>query len=283
MARQKLYQRIEGKTGLLIIMIMSAGIILVSCSTSTPITRMYSGPALTEDQVAILMQSKNGGAHIVSVDGKSDLRRSSWDRSAKLELLPGLHTVEVSYTRHYYGEYRTVYSRDDLPIRFYAKSGHTYYLYGIHFENSNSWFPVIRDATGEIVKPNLPLDAEVISVLFYEEGPGSFPYGQRVYRQRFPKSEARYIMWELRIKHPAPGHRIYFNIDHLWCTHKHGICASDSKRRRSINCYIEGDQTSTWYADGTGWDKAGHWEIGSHDVTFYVEGKEIASGSFEIY
>jgi hypothetical protein len=56
------------------------------------------------------------------------------------------------------------------------------------------------------------LNARVTTLKFYESGNENVPFEQRVYKQSFASETSRYIRWELRLRHPAPGRHIDFSI-----------------------------------------------------------------------
>jgi hypothetical protein len=61
-------------------------------------------------------------------------------------------------------------------------------------------------------------NAKVISLRFFESPlpPDGVPREQRVYSNRFLKSQVRTIYWELSLTHPAPGRRVNFTIESVW-------------------------------------------------------------------
>ncbi|MFC2165821.1 protein kinase [Acidobacteriota bacterium] len=122
------------------------------------------------------------------------------------------------------------------------------------------------------------LSANVSELKFYEKGESTIPKEQRKYGKRFAKSESRYIRWELNLTHPAPARRIDFTIEAVWYKSDGSVLI-----RQTNPTFLEADWKNSWHAKGWGWKVPGNWEPGNYRVDLIVEGKKVASGSFEIY
>ncbi len=95
------------------------------CATS----RMYSGPGLTPDKIALVVSP----LRMMKVDGAV---LPTFGSSSKIELLPGPHTVEVYYgyqksTPLLFGVHRGVlpeyeYYEKSLSVSVAAEAGHEY-------------------------------------------------------------------------------------------------------------------------------------------------------------
>lgn len=122
------------------------------------------------------------------------------------------------------------------------------------------------------------LSANVSELNFYEKGEENIPKQQRKYRNRFSKSDTRFIRWELNLKHPDPGRRIDFDINAVWYKPDGSVFAEQTNSTR-----LEATWKSSWHAQGRGWKVPGNWKPGNYRVDLFVEGKKVASGSFEIF
>jgi len=122
------------------------------------------------------------------------------------------------------------------------------------------------------------IDAEVVELLFFESGDDVPDWGQRTYDTRFSRTEARFINWELDLKHPAPGERKYFEITYIYY-YPGGNVMGDHTFETYIESYWDNSQ-HTW---NWGWPDPGHWITGTYYVEIIVDGEVVASGEFEIY
>ena len=112
---------------------------------------------------------------------------------------------------------------------------------------------------------------------FYECDINGTPYEQRAYSTSFKSETARYIMWELDIKHPLTGQHIDFIIHAIYYKPDGSIFYE-----QYMNAYEDPDYNSTWYTSGTGWDQPENWEKGTYTVVLYFNNIEIARASFQI-
>ena len=117
--------------------------------------------------------------------------------------------------------------------------------------------------------------ADVTAIKFFNSGSS---IGNKVYQSRFAKSEARYINWELNLKHPAPGTRTCFNIEAVYYGPDNRVFGTQTKE----TC-LEASWTSSYHNTGKGWNEPGMWQAGTYKVELSVEHKLIANGSFEVY
>lgn len=122
------------------------------------------------------------------------------------------------------------------------------------------------------------LDRYVTTVHFFESGYGSLPVNERAYKTDFPKFQTRYINWEVKLKYPAPGQRIDFNIDAVW-RRSDGIIYT----QETLRTYMEPNWDNSLHSSGWGNRNPGTWAAGPYVVELYVEGKKIANRSFRIY
>jgi len=120
------------------------------------------------------------------------------------------------------------------------------------------------------------LNANVVSLRFYVAGT-ALTTESREYKSRFAKSETRRIGYELILRHSAPGHRIEYSIESVW--HHDGAILHTHK----FDLGIEPDWIQSTPVLALGWDEPGNWPIGSYLVELFIEGRKIASASFEVY
>lgn len=150
------------------------GLILPSCAAIPSHYRMYSQPPLPKEEVAFLITRLEGyqnyyarllgklldcaRVRIYAVDGKTIEGKCT----VKIELLPGYHTIMVSYG-YTTGPTSandpsdltktittTFYSLTSVPLSFDTKPGHIYLVQGT--QSGMMWHPTITDVT-EAEKP----------------------------------------------------------------------------------------------------------------------------------
>lgn len=130
-------------------------ILLISLSgCATGRHRFYPGPARPQNEIAILAAEPKPSVYVHKIDGKNppfdlDDRRigfnSSMNGSLYVELLPGQHTLTISYSE-YLGGFSSYTSVEDRQLEFNAKPGHVYKLSASRL--GEQWFPVLKDVTG---------------------------------------------------------------------------------------------------------------------------------------
>ncbi|HEX2964584.1 MAG TPA: tetratricopeptide repeat protein [Syntrophorhabdaceae bacterium] len=103
---------------------------LLGCSTTT---RMYSGPALPENQTA-LVRGGDVSINLVSCDGVKVT-------SSAIMVLPGEHTIEMSYSGS------GGYSINNTFTKFKAEAGHTYVVDKDNFTRPGRYTTFITDIT----------------------------------------------------------------------------------------------------------------------------------------
>lgn len=125
---------------------------LASCYSPISV-RSYSGPGLSADNIAFLKERLP--VIIESIDGQAVGLKTSYRNihisPFIIELLPGHHTVSVSY--HLEGPFCTLYSIQPVTLDLRVEAGHTYtisgVIAGIAFCGQGQWVPSIRDITNE--------------------------------------------------------------------------------------------------------------------------------------
>jgi len=136
------------------------------------------------------------------------------------------------------------------------------------------------------------LKAKVDSLRFFESGAEAPPPEQRRYSSHFSETTTRNIVWEIDLKHGAPGHWVPVTFEAL-------LYLAESSRdrliqRKVLQSAVPGDWSDTYHMDHFGWynpyywGRAGSaalrsWQAGAFRVDLYLEGKKVASGSFQIH
>jgi hypothetical protein len=122
------------------------------------------------------------------------------------------------------------------------------------------------------------LNAEVVSLKFFEDGRTAPPIDQRRYRQDFAQSAAKWIWYELTLNlarsSPEP---VAFAIDETW----YGPDGRVINRYTSPFTLKQGWQRPS-FAAGIGFDAPGKWKPGSYQVVLKIGDKTVASGTFQV-
>jgi len=132
-------------------------------------------------------------------------------------------------------------------------------------------------------QPQVPetfAEREVASLRFYESSRGIPPEIDRVYRTEFPQSLARFINWELRLKHPKPGKKINFEIQAKYYTPMGKLLVN-----QSLKTFVKADWSNSNHSYGYGNNKPGPdtWPVGTYRVDLFIDGAKVASGSFHVH
>jgi len=117
----------------------------------------------------------------------------------------------------------------------------------------------------------------VAAVNFFESGADTPAYKDRTYRTRFIQSLTRYINWEVNFKLEPLGKRLDYKIQAVWRKPDGSVLTKQKK-----DAYIEGDWTAPYTSWGYGSKAGGSYEPGNYEVEFFVQGRKIASGQFEV-
>jgi hypothetical protein len=97
------------------------------------------------------------------------------------------------------------------------------------------------------------------------------------YRERFNKSESRYIFWEIILEYPPPTERMDYYIESKWYDTNNNLIYSNTS-----SYFIIPKTWQSYNYDGHGRRIPGHFESGKYRVELYSNGENIAVGSFEI-
>jgi hypothetical protein len=141
-------------------LIIKTMVTLLACVISgcvpTIVQRVYSGPELPKESVAIITQECGVATAFVDEKFLPDYSQGRCGGSSlsniRLHVLPGLHKIEV----HYRGSVslsHTISSSYPIPLEFEAKAGHTYLIHSnrrfMGRKQGYSWQPSIEDVTGK--------------------------------------------------------------------------------------------------------------------------------------
>jgi probable HAF family extracellular repeat protein len=121
------------------------------------------------------------------------------------------------------------------------------------------------------------LQARVTAFRFFESAYHAMPPEQRVYEQRFVRTTSRFIHWELRLEHPAPGRRLPFTIEQFWYRPDGRLFS-----RQRLPRFLAADWIGSEHHHSYGWPEPGRWPVGLYRVDIYIADTKVASGSFEI-
>ena len=124
---------------------------LASCTTVNT-HRLYEGQQLSDDKIALLI-SKGDTILVHSVDGMKSPDGKETYGPSKFELLPGNHTLIVSFRRDFAVErgraiiYYRSSSANNLVVRVGTEAGHTYLLTSQRDDERQEWYAVVMDET----------------------------------------------------------------------------------------------------------------------------------------
>lgn len=137
--------------------------------------------------------------------------------------------------------------------------------------------PVVSAGQPQVQIPLL--NAEVTGLVFFESSRGITPQKDRVYRTEFPQSLARFINWELRLKHPKLGKKINFEIQAKYYTPMGKLLVN-----QSLKTFVKADWFNSYHSYGYGNNKPGPdtWPLGTYRVYLFIDGAKVASASFHV-
>ena len=140
-------------------------------------------------------------------------------------------------------------------------------------------FEISGDAALTEGPPDIPsLGAHVVTVKFFESAASStLPPSQRIYAERFEAHTARHVNIEILTNHAATGRAVEVPMS---CTYTRPD--GSVLHVTQYNFKIPGTNENTSFATSTGWQNPGNWRPGTYRVSCMHEGRNIASGSFEI-
>jgi hypothetical protein len=126
----------------------------ISCAA--PHYRTYDGPPKDKKDVAFLVgiqkyasfKVEDAIVQIVSVDKKTGFRGSRWDGEYRIELLPGIHEIEVRYRGY------NLYSTGKNALTFNAEPGQIYTVKPNLAQTSKYWAPSVENITDKV--KNIP-------------------------------------------------------------------------------------------------------------------------------
>jgi hypothetical protein len=136
-----------------------------------------------------------------------------------------------------------------------------------------------RGATVTPASP-LPIPGARVAWLQFYEGPfaGDPPTNERQYATQFSSTSSRKISFDLRLEHPAPAERIYFDLDAVW------FRADGSVLTRQVGrSFADAGWGTSNHWRGFGAANPGAWAPGRYRVEVSSGGTELASGAFEVF
>ncbi|MEQ9617720.1 MAG: tetratricopeptide repeat protein [Deltaproteobacteria bacterium] len=119
------------------------------------------------------------------------------------------------------------------------------------------------------------LNADITQLRFFESNSST---QEKVYTNRFPQSKAKYLSWELLLKHPAPPQKIDFKIHAIYYKPDGSILTE-----QIVDAFLPPHQTYSSWNEGFGEKYGGKWHEGDYTVELFVDEIEITSGAFSIY
>lgn len=121
------------------------------------------------------------------------------------------------------------------------------------------------------------INASVEGVAFFESARGMVPSKDRIFRSEFPRSQARFINWELRLKHPRPGRKVNFRIQARYYGPSGKLLVE-----HGTDTYLEPNWYTSNHAFGWGNDQPGTWAPGTYRVDLFIANAKVASATFRI-
>jgi hypothetical protein len=131
--------------------------------------------------------------------------------------------------------------------------------------------PPVKPVVGRF-EPN------VVALKFYEGGNNGVRYGSRSYATRFAATTARFIWWELNLRHPAQGKTVNFTVE-AKCYRPNGTLFNRGIKK----AFVKSDWTTSYHQFGVGYAQPGRWQPGWYRIDFFINGKKMTSGAFKIY
>jgi len=120
------------------------------------------------------------------------------------------------------------------------------------------------------------LKADVVQLRFYTSGPEFVPVANREYAAAFPAAQSQFIAFQLDLDHPPVDSTRTFTMvcNYTW--------PDGTTSPVEVDGLIEPGWTGSSHSGGKGWHEAGHWKVGEYRVSCIVDGKTIASGTFQV-
>ncbi len=133
--------------------------------------------------------------------------------------------------------------------------------------------PALLEFKGSVPSVN----ARVTDLRFFESGSSPSTTEDRVYRNTFDRTAARFVYAELSFAYPIPGSRVSFDLETTYRRSDGSIFGSSIR-----DSYFESDWTSSSSARGRGWADPGKWPADTYTVELSVGGDLVASSQFII-
>lgn len=127
-------------------------------------------------------------------------------------------------------------------------------------------------------KGSIPsVNARVTDIRLFERGSDPSTTDDRVYRNTFDRTAARFVYAEISLAYPIPESRVTFDLETTYRRSDGSIFGSSTR-----DSYFESDWTSSSSARGRGWADPGKWPADTYTVELSVEGNLVASSQFII-
>jgi len=198
-----------------------------------------------------LLAHQNHETYIVP-EWTSSAHALGWGEEQSGYWKPGLYRVEISLQGQVLGS-KSFEVFGDQAIG----------TYGDIISRSEGIVPVIQ--------------GKVTSLKFFESPFNAPPVNERIFTNRFVRTNTRYINWNVFFEYPAPGRRVDFEIEAVWYRPDGTVLT-----RQRTPTYAEPNWTNSNCNNGWGSEIAGNYPAGIYRVELYVDGSQIAKGYFEI-
>ena len=140
-----------------------------------------------------------------------------------------------------------------------------------------------RAAAAPPPAPEVPKDyaipslrAEVVQLRFYASGPDQVPVSGRQYSTSFPAAQSQFIAFQVDLEHPPAEAAQTFT---MVCTY---TWPDGSSSAVEVEGHVEAGWTGSSHSGGKGWSEPGRWKVGEYRVSCMVDGRTIASGTFQV-
>jgi hypothetical protein len=140
-----------------------------------------------------------------------------------------------------------------------------------------------REAAAPPPAPEVPKDyaipslrAEVAQLRFYASGPDQVSVSGRQYSTSFPAAQSQFIAFQVDLEHPPAEAAQTFT---MVCTY---TWPDGSSSAVEVEGHVEAGWTGSSHSGGKGWSEPGRWKVGEYRVSCMVDGRTIASGTFQV-
>ena len=162
---------------------------LSSCTFTVDVVRLYDGPELDPDQVAAF--NSLGGlktAKVITIDNQEK-------RGTVFTLLPGKHSVTISYSKNVYGLFK-----EEIEFSPVFEAGQSYHAAeaileipteGLFTQELRIYFWIV-DGSNEVVAGYRPRQLKDTSILNLPTRPGTLYAGEKLAEEHLDEKERGY-------------------------------------------------------------------------------------------